>query len=73
VIVDSQLETPLDARLFGPPAHGLPRQIWIYCAQDKPAEKQAALEARGAQVRCLPGPGGKVDLAALLKDLARAR
>jgi diaminohydroxyphosphoribosylaminopyrimidine deaminase / 5-amino-6-(5-phosphoribosylamino)uracil reductase len=31
---------------------------------------QAALEARGATVAHLPGPGGKVDLAALLKDLA---
>jgi diaminohydroxyphosphoribosylaminopyrimidine deaminase/5-amino-6-(5-phosphoribosylamino)uracil reductase len=70
VVVDSQLQTPATARLFGPPAHGLPRQVWIYCAQDKPAER-AALEARGAQVRCLPGPGGKVDLTVLLKDLAR--
>ncbi len=70
VIVDSQLQTPPTARLFGPPAHGLPRQIWIYCAHDKPAER-AALEALGAQVRCLPGPGGKVDLPALLQDLAR--
>jgi diaminohydroxyphosphoribosylaminopyrimidine deaminase / 5-amino-6-(5-phosphoribosylamino)uracil reductase len=70
VIVDSQLQTPPTARLFGPPAHGLPRQVWIYCADDKPAER-AALQARGAQVRCLPGPGGKVDLPALLQDLAR--
>lgn len=70
VIVDSQLQMPPTARLFGPAAHGLPRQVWVYCAQDKPAARRA-LEARGAQVHCLPGPGGKVDLAALLKDLAR--
>jgi diaminohydroxyphosphoribosylaminopyrimidine deaminase / 5-amino-6-(5-phosphoribosylamino)uracil reductase len=70
VIVDSQLQTPPTARLFGAPAHGLPRQVWVYCAHDKPSER-AALEARGAQVHCLPGPGGKVDLAALLNDLAR--
>jgi len=70
VVVDSQLQTPPTARLFGAPAHGLARQVWIYCAHDKPAEK-AALQARGAQVHCLPGPGGKVDLAALLQDLAR--
>lgn len=69
VVVDSQLQTPATARLFGPAAHGLDRQVWIYCAVDKPAER-AALEARGAQVRCLPGPGGKVDLAAMLQDLA---
>ncbi|WP_370691065.1 bifunctional diaminohydroxyphosphoribosylaminopyrimidine deaminase/5-amino-6-(5-phosphoribosylamino)uracil reductase RibD [Hydrogenophaga sp.] len=70
VIVDSRLETPLEARLFNTPAHGQPRQIWIYCAVENP-EKQAALEARGAQVKQLPGPSGKVDLAALLRDLAQ--
>ena len=32
VIVDSRLETPLDARLFGAPAHGLTRKILIYTA-----------------------------------------
>src|SRR4029453_15529718 len=41
----------------------------IYAAADDPA-KQAALEARGATVTLLPGPGGKVDLAAMLRDLA---
>ena len=34
-------------------------------------QRQAALEARGATVVCLPGPSGKVDLAAMLRDLAR--
>lgn len=70
VIVDSRLETPLDARLFQPAAHGLPRQVWIYCAQPD-ATRQAALEARGAQIRCLPDANGKVDLSAMLKDLAQ--
>jgi len=70
VVVDSRLETPFDARLFGPAANGQPRQVWIYCAQQDP-EKQAALEARGARVIHLPGASGKVDLAALLTDLAQ--
>lgn len=70
VIVDSRLETPPDARLFQPAAHGLPRQIWIYCAQPD-AARQAALEARGAQIRCLPDAHGKVDLGGMVKDLAR--
>ena len=70
VIVDSRLETPTNARLFGTPANGLPRQVWIYCAVTD-AEKQAALEALGAQVVHLPSPSGKVDLTALLHDLAR--
>jgi diaminohydroxyphosphoribosylaminopyrimidine deaminase/5-amino-6-(5-phosphoribosylamino)uracil reductase len=69
VIVDSRLETPLTARLFqAQPA--LPRQIWIYAAVDHP-ERRAALQALGAIVTLMPGPGGKVDLAALLRDLAR--
>lgn len=64
VVVDSQLATPPDARLFIPG-----RRIFIYTATQD-AARQAALEARGATVICLPGPGGKVDLAALLRDLA---
>lgn len=64
VVVDSRLQTPLDAKVFMPG-----RRLWIYSAvQD--AARVAALEARGAQVVCLPGPGGKVDLAAMLHDLA---
>ena len=65
VLVDSRLETPLDAKLFGPA-----RQRFIYFAVPAPA-RQAALEARGATLVHLPGPNGKVDLAAMLRDLAR--
>ncbi|MEK9951146.1 MAG: bifunctional diaminohydroxyphosphoribosylaminopyrimidine deaminase/5-amino-6-(5-phosphoribosylamino)uracil reductase RibD [Curvibacter sp.] len=64
VVVDSRLETPQDARLFIPG-----RQLLIYTAVDD-AGRQAALAARGATVIPCPGPGGKVDLAALLRDLA---
>jgi diaminohydroxyphosphoribosylaminopyrimidine deaminase/5-amino-6-(5-phosphoribosylamino)uracil reductase len=77
VIVDSQLETPPTARLFNPPAQGLARQVWIYTASDDAARRQA-LEARGATVIALPGSGSdagagqhKVDLPAMLRDLAR--
>lgn len=64
VLVDSRLELPLDAKLFVPG-----RRLFVYTAvQD--ATRQAALEARGATVISLPGPGGKVDLAAMLRDLA---
>ena len=70
VLVDSRLETPPTARLFDPPAGGLSRQIWIYCAAVEPG-RRAALQARGAQIIELPGPGGKVDLPAVLRDLAR--
>lgn len=70
VIVDSRLDTPLDAQLF---VAG--RSLFIYCAA-RDAERQSALEARGATVVHLPvrdpdgTPSGQVDLAAMLRDLA---
>jgi diaminohydroxyphosphoribosylaminopyrimidine deaminase / 5-amino-6-(5-phosphoribosylamino)uracil reductase len=72
VVVDSRLETPLDAQLFRPPAHGLSRRILVYTAsQDR--ERTAALQACGATVIHMPGraPGteAKVDLASMLLDL----
>jgi diaminohydroxyphosphoribosylaminopyrimidine deaminase/5-amino-6-(5-phosphoribosylamino)uracil reductase len=63
VVMDSQLETPLNAKLFQPQRH-----VWIYCAVDH-ADRRLALEAQGAQVVCLPNASGKVDLAAMLQDL----
>lgn len=74
VVIDSRLETPLDARLFNPPAHGLSRQILIYTAS-LDLERTAALQTRGATVIHMPGPASgnraKVDLAAMLLDLGR--
>lgn len=64
VVVDSRLQTPPGAALFDVPQ----RPVWIYAAATD-AAAQAALEARGATVVHLPGPGGKVDLAALMQDL----
>ena len=71
VVVDSQLETPLDSPIFLPG-----RPLLIYCAQADAARAQA-LQAQGATVLALPGqrsdgtPTGKVDLAALLRDLGQ--
>lgn len=65
VVVDSRLETPLDAHLF---IAG--RALYIYAAEQNDAKK-SALEAGGATVIHLPGINGKVDLAAMLRDLAR--
>jgi diaminohydroxyphosphoribosylaminopyrimidine deaminase/5-amino-6-(5-phosphoribosylamino)uracil reductase len=64
VVVDSRLETPLDAKLF---ISG--RKLLIYAAV-RDAAREAALQARGATVVHCPGTQGKVDLAAMLKDLA---
>jgi diaminohydroxyphosphoribosylaminopyrimidine deaminase/5-amino-6-(5-phosphoribosylamino)uracil reductase len=65
VIVDSRLQTPPSARVLPPPG-----QVLVVAAQEQPASAQA-LRERGAEVLCIPGPGGKVDLAALLAELAR--
>ena len=76
VVVDSKLDMPLNAKLLDTQGSGdQARQIWIYTAIDPnnplQAEKRAALTARGATVIDLPSPNGKVDLAAMLRDLAR--
>jgi diaminohydroxyphosphoribosylaminopyrimidine deaminase/5-amino-6-(5-phosphoribosylamino)uracil reductase len=65
VVIDSQLQTPPDARIF---VAG--RAVWIYAAVRNDV-KAAALAARGATVSYLPNAQGKVDLAAMLADLAR--
>jgi len=68
VVVDSQLQTPPDAHLF---IAG--RAVFIYAAVHNDAKK-AALEAKGATVIYCPGSAAgtehKVDLAAMLRDLA---
>lgn len=64
VVVDSRAETPPEARLFM-----AERSTWIYTAlPDSP--RHSPLEERGAALQCLPDPHGKVDLAAMLTDLA---
>ena len=65
VIVDSNLETPLDAHILG-----AGRARFIYAAARNDAKK-AALEALGATVIYMPGENDKVDLPAMLRDLAK--
>jgi diaminohydroxyphosphoribosylaminopyrimidine deaminase / 5-amino-6-(5-phosphoribosylamino)uracil reductase len=64
VIVDSRLDTPAQARILDTPGSVL---IYAACPDD---ERRAALESRGAQIALMPGPKGKVDLNAMLIDLA---
>lgn len=63
VIVDSHLKTPPTAQIL----HG---GALIACAVDDPA-KRTALEAAGAQVLRIPGPQGRVGLAALIGELGK--
>jgi diaminohydroxyphosphoribosylaminopyrimidine deaminase/5-amino-6-(5-phosphoribosylamino)uracil reductase len=65
IVVDSHLRTPPSARIFDVPH----RRVWIYAAQ-RDEVRASALEARGATITCLADPLGKVDLAAMLSDLA---
>jgi diaminohydroxyphosphoribosylaminopyrimidine deaminase/5-amino-6-(5-phosphoribosylamino)uracil reductase len=64
VVVDSRLETPPTAKLFQPG-----RRVLVYTASED-AQRHAVLQDRGATVVRLPGANAKVDLAAMLRDLA---
>jgi len=63
VVVDSRLELPLSAQLLG-------GSTLVAAAQDD-AAKIAALSRAGAEVVVLPNARGKVDLAELMRELAR--
>lgn len=65
VLVDSHLQTPLNAQLWGPQ-----RDVWIYTATPD-EHKHRALQDRGAHITVLPDPQGKVNLQAMMKDLAQ--
>lgn len=64
-MVDNRLDTPPNASIF---IAG--RAVYI-STNGQNDLKQHALEAAGATVLHLPGAGGRVDLAALLQELAR--
>ncbi len=67
VIVDSRLDMPLTARVLQAPGRAL-----VYAAA--PAdERRRALERQGVEVALLPSASGKVDLPAMLADLAANR
>ncbi|MCL1961235.1 MAG: bifunctional diaminohydroxyphosphoribosylaminopyrimidine deaminase/5-amino-6-(5-phosphoribosylamino)uracil reductase RibD [Desulfovibrionaceae bacterium] len=65
-VVDARLQTPPTARLW----RAAPRRVLIYTATPD-AARQQALTSLGAEIIALPGAHGKVDLAAMLNDLAR--
>ena len=64
VVVDSRLELPLSARVLGG------GELLVACASDDES-RAAALRERGAQIVRLPSREGRVDLPALLAELAR--
>jgi diaminohydroxyphosphoribosylaminopyrimidine deaminase/5-amino-6-(5-phosphoribosylamino)uracil reductase len=64
VIVDSRLETPPASKILDAPGRTL------ICAAVIDAGRAAALRDRGAEIALAPGANAKVDLAAMLADLA---
>ena len=87
VIVDSQLETPLNARLFSTLGQApnqsesesestmaqnpITGRALLIYAAGSNEVKKSALEALGATVIHLPDANGKVDLALMMQDLAQ--
>lgn len=73
LVLDSQLRTPPNARLFTVPN----RHVWIYTSQnvqDRAAHKRRAnaLRAAGAEVHALPAmQNGGLDVRSLLQELAQ--
>jgi diaminohydroxyphosphoribosylaminopyrimidine deaminase/5-amino-6-(5-phosphoribosylamino)uracil reductase len=65
VIVDSNLQTPTAARVLAPPG-----RVLVATTSDD-SRLHAALAERGAEVARMPAGDGKVDLHALVADLAR--
>jgi diaminohydroxyphosphoribosylaminopyrimidine deaminase/5-amino-6-(5-phosphoribosylamino)uracil reductase len=65
LVVDSRLQTPLDARLWDTSRH-----VVIYHAEHD-TSKEDALKAQGAELVYLPGAGSKVDLSAMLDDMGQ--
>lgn len=65
VVVDSQLQMPATAKMLGLEGKTL------VVAHTAKAETRASLEQAGAEVLELPGDDGRVDLHALMKDLAQ--
>ena len=64
VVVDSRLETPLEAKVL---AGG---NVLVACAIDD-AARAAKLRQRGAEVVALPNADGKVELPELMRELGR--
>lgn len=65
VVVDSRMDTPLDADLF---IAG--RTLLIYAAVENDTRRKE-LESKGATVILMAGANGKVDLAAMMRDLGQ--
>lgn len=67
IVLDSGLRTPLDGQLVRT-AHDVP--LWIFSSVEAPAEREAALRERGAEVFRIDAHAGRLDLDAVVRLLA---
>ena len=65
LLVDSRLQTPLNARLWD-----ISRHVVIYHAE-RDVTKESALQGQGAELVYLPAAGQKVDLSAMVQDMGQ--
>jgi diaminohydroxyphosphoribosylaminopyrimidine deaminase/5-amino-6-(5-phosphoribosylamino)uracil reductase len=68
IVLDGALRLPLASRLVAS-ARQVP--LWVVTGEGAPREREQALVAQGAGVLRAPANGGKLDLAALLQQLAQ--
>ncbi|AEG14827.1 riboflavin biosynthesis protein RibD [Desulfofundulus kuznetsovii DSM 6115] len=68
IIVDSLARTPPDARVI---TQQSPAPTIVAVTERAPVQNLRRLEEAGAQVLVVPGPGLRVDLEVLMKELAR--
>ncbi len=66
VVLDSSLRTPPEARLFSDSS-----PVWIAATRSAPRARERALRRAGAEVLRFPSEGGRVNLRALLRELAK--
>ncbi len=52
IVLDTHLRIPIESKLVQTAAEDL----WLFCAQDTPAERLRALKARGVRITQLPAP-----------------
>jgi diaminohydroxyphosphoribosylaminopyrimidine deaminase/5-amino-6-(5-phosphoribosylamino)uracil reductase len=70
VVLDGDLRLPQTSQLIWT-ARQVP--LWVACGETAPRDRESALAARGVEVMRVPQAGGKLDLLAVLKQLAQRR
>ena len=68
VILDSNLRTPPDARIFQGVGHA---PVLIFCKKGRATDRQKDLESRGGEIVPVPTVKSVLDLDAVLKELAK--